>query len=805
MGADVHSDRGMDMKVAAVTVVALVAALLVIVLLQDDDLDATGTADPSTTSDDPVRGHDTDARPENTATPGRTDGVATQSYGQQLRFQGTVRSRSDASPVADADITVTTMPLVADAPPMTARSDADGRFEIAARSAEARPSRLHVRITAQGFLDFETTVAPPADDDATGVFFLSRDRVYVVRFVDPQGNAVPHARLTLVRNYDARFRLERTADAEGCVTLRNSELFTGYWLLNQFVMLARADDRADAFGAFRGRTQVPKTVVLHPASWLEGRVVDKETEAGVSGAEIFFSSWAASQDLPDDIRRLQLTRTDASGRFRLPLVTRAGTMPLSRWCEASGYHPFMEQAGSKLGTLKTLIELQKPRVKLRKFLVLDRDTKQALGNRELTLHRFRKRSPVTTDPEGRFSHEVPAHGVSLQAEGYRREFIRIQSDAPPESEVTVQLTPGVTIRQRVRVIDELSRPVEGAHVKMSYKVVKRSGSQDSWTDASGHTTFEFDIDPGAECRLSVDCPGYCAVKSEPFPLGEVGQDVRTLVLERGSVFPNLQVVDGDGAPLADQSVVAEFTVSGGPTRKLYATSDPDGYCVLAFPRFDKGRLYVSERPDTLVEITHAQIVANERIVLVVSDSLPARSSIRGVVQDARGEPLRMIMILQYEARTADSASMRGYRGSTMTESDGTFRLPAFEGKRYRLKLPRTRRDDLLYEADEVPLVSVGADIRITMRPFFGVVASFDVVRDDARNYGDPYDVWLEDAQGRRLEAEEVVKERYRVYFRNPPPGRLRVVATTPEPRRYASPVVEVQRGTVTRTKVRRSQ
>ncbi len=791
-------------KIIIVATLLLVSALCVAVfLLELGDSDSGARPRSAPSEGGPVvRGGSASGPEEGAAQNGGDGALATAPWGHLVGLSGEVKSQSDARIIPNARIMITPLPTVDGAVPISTKTDVDGRFAVTAR-LERPPSTLHVVIGAGGFKDLVTTVAS-AEAAEHRAFYLAEDTRHVLRVVDPAGNAIPQAHLTFFKNYDGQYRLERISDDKGVVEVRDSELQWGYWLLNHMFLRVRAEGRCDCYHAFRGAQETPNVITMETASRFRGRVQDAASEVGVPGAKVYFTPWRDGEGLPAEVRKVALVETDASGEFRQPTISVLGSPPMHFRCTAAGYAPAL-RGYSADRPLPKVIRLHRLSPVEQSFRLLRGETDEPLGGIMVSVRAGADDpQPHTTDSEGRFACQVLVgehRSAGIEVPGYRPERVPLPPGTPPDEVISVRMEPLVQARQSVTVVDELNSPVPGAHVRIRYATGKRSHSQDRTTDSSGKAVFKLFAIQQADATIRAEHPGFCPQVTEPFPLGKEHQRPRRLILRRGSVFHNLQILDSKGAPMAGQKVEAKLTVASGSTVILACTSNPAGYCALSFPSFDQGQLYVSERPDTVVEISHKQILANDRIVLIVPDRLQAGASVRGVVEDTSGRPLRRAIVHYYERSGGRLAEPR-FKPWVVTETDGSFTIPAFAQTRYSLELPIQRRNGLLYESHEVRSVSPGENIRITMRHFTGVEVYLDPLNEDASYRSVTFEAWLETEDGRRVIPLGMEKKSYVVYFREPPPGTMRAVAQT-QGRRYETPLFVLTADKSVRTTVAR--
>jgi RNA polymerase sigma factor (sigma-70 family) len=384
-----------------------------------------------------------------------------------------------------------------------------------------------------------------------------------------------------------------------------------------------------------GAAEEPKRPVAAPpagaedrkATAVDGRVLDADGKP-VAGAWVTGFALLDMGRLSVERREKALAdvKTDAEGRFRLPLPDGERLIRVELLAGAKGYGPAwsrVDPAGrtdvelrlapeeALVGRLLDLQGLPVGKAKLRPVRILgearkpgrgvvppDDGTNEAarLRKRLIDLQRrqqgfeFRKDSPrlpepVTTDAEGRFRVGGFGRGqdVELLVEDDRAAAQEIAVTAGAE-ERSFTLVPPHKVTGRV-VTADTDKPITGAWVGVSSFQTRRNGQfVAGQTDAEGR--FAINAYPGDSYTVEVAPPRgepyLGALKSAEWPKGTIKQEV-DFKLARGVVVRGRVVEAGSGRavvsawvnhiPQRERPAEPTFRVVNGPDRKAFTGAD----------------------------------------------------------------------------------------------------------------------------------------------------------------------------------------------------------------------------------------
>lgn len=449
------------------------------------------------------------------------------------------------------------------------------------------------------------------------------------------------------------------------------------------------DARAEGYGHALVRAHAPGPTValaLLPESTLAGIVIDRETKEPVAGARIVMRSWSESPSTHEATAAF----SDDEGRFEIRGLVPGRYRPAAY---ADGLHG--ESARSHVLDLGTsiddvVVEMIAAATLHAKVVVAPDDTPCPSGSVMLWDHTAEIARHAAIAPDGivTFPALTPSeYGVVVSCDDHDSSkvpaSITIASIEPTET--TWRVERGQAIRGHV--LDARGRPLAG-QVMASAASMGPDGAP-RWANIAGDGSYEVQGLAAGDYALTVDNEG-----PELF--------ARVTVIDRDVVFDFTaaatvrlagKVVRG-GAPVAGIVVTAS---SNGEWLTPQTSAADDGSFV--FPALAPGRYRVHGKDELGNQSPeHVVVLTADHDPAAIEIAMPVPHSIRGVVVDEDGGPLRDALVsaratasLSTEAtrRAELRAAKAGGAGTTLSDAHGEFVLTGVaKGQTYTVMAQR---------------------------------------------------------------------------------------------------------------------
>ncbi len=599
-------------------------------------------------------------------------------HARAATISGRVHTATE-TPIPDADVCV--WPEIAEhggTTPICSKSAANGTYRIAG----IPPSRYRVTASAKGYAPGETTVATAhgtssvalhAGEERRGIdVVLTQGGVELRGLVsDVFGGPVDGARVT-VRQYDVGGHLGQPSWGAGVpvhATTAGDGTFHAWVERGKLDLGVRAEGYGDAdvIAVVPGPTV---TIALLPESTLSGIVVARDTKVPVPGARVVLRAWTETAFHEDTV-----AFTDEDGRFTVRGLVAGRYRPAAF---ADGLHG--ESARSHVLDLgdsvdDVVVEMVAASDFRANILVAPEDTPCPSGSVMLwdRSGEVVRTAAIAPDGVAAFQALTPGeHAVVVACDEHDSagapQSVTVGGSAP--NEVTWRVQRGKSIRGHV--LDPEGKPLAG-HV-VAY--TRSSGPDGSyrWSKIAADGSY-------AIAGLS---PGQYSVNSfthAPEIVASatiVDRDVELDLTCEATLRVTGKVMRG-GEPAGGIEVRARKP--SGWFQETTTSSDDGSFTFDAFA-LGKYRIVAKDElgnhsPEQAVTLAAGREPAE--VVLV----LPAAKSIRGVVVDEEGSPLRdaLVSALASDPTSTEAArraklrgATAGGRGTTLTDADGEFEL-----------------------------------------------------------------------------------------------------------------------------------
>lgn len=707
-----------------------------------------------------------------------------------VTIDGFVLTRPGRKAVEGARVVVDELPFREGIMSLDGRTGSDGRFSLKCPVREGRDTTgFHVRVSADRCKEIKTVLPYQGHEILDcGTIYLDGNEEYVVEVTDTSGEPVPGARMSFLQEFGDEAFIEKVADSQGRIRVTEQELDLKKWAfmgirvqaagMADYLYFKDIDDDG-------GREVIPERIVMEQAGTRSSRIVDKATKQGIAGAKVDVEWWVLSWNRPiSSVHR----ETDEDGRFDLPLTTLTKDIVIFTKIYADGYQGYDECCEGKYPSQINVKRMSK----FISCLAVDSRNRECLPNLKISVNRMVN---VFTDEKGffnlswKYSNDKSIYLYAPEEKLFFRSKINLK-----EYENKLLVIPfEEAVLEKLKVVfqDGLGKPVVGAFVEMKYDPDECCAENYFCnTDTEGNAVFDIRMAEPIDVSLAITCEAFGTTEFGPFRVGaEEVEPVRRLVLDRGTLFQNLRIVDENGGPVARKTVIADLTMEDRTTRKFRGESDEDGLCDLTIPPFIEGTLYVEERPDTVVFIDYDALLERRWINLVLYRNVAPNYVIEGIVTTASGEPLKGV----YIQPSITSGSKREINW-TKSRKDGSFRFPVFENEIFSLSIGSTLHDGSWFTAEERTGLRAGTKLEISMTPSSGVMVKLDKIWRKYRNQRSEYETWLEAEDGRKIEAAEIRTTSWMARYIGIPEGRMRAVIVTSDGARHQSELFQVRAG-----------
>lgn len=741
-----------------------------------------------------------------------------------MKFSGTIVARQGEEVLNDASIRVTPLPdrsafltkmlpdgklldrNILDTESHAFRCDASetGDFSMLLPLGRREDvSALLFTISHPGYRDLERVIhlTKSKDEYDCGNFFLDMDRSYTLLISNPDETPVPNARLECFKGIENHLVVEKRSDAQGLITITDRELgrISGRIESEHLRLRIMAPEKAPSYynaDMLGAKVGAPLKIVMEPAGFFMGQVVDDETGYPLHEAEVLLFAASYWDSMIEPVR----AETDAAGNFRIPRFSYSSGVPFELHVNAKGYFPqalrtFEDYSyrGSLFQGFDNPIRMHKADL-IKKTKLIDAATKKPLANVVVFLFLYDTlETHVRTDKAGIFLcpfFEERRARLTFNVDGYEpyHYCYRCCNDIPvPAGDVwTVALKPKAG-PFTVRVIDASGHPLKEAVVT----VLNAEGTAPlggSFTDRDGHASIVFERCSEACMRIKVEHPEYAPLFSEVVNGHLSRNEPYELVLEeRAHLLQNIQVIDESGHPMP--GMLLRAFMFDEDNRRIwrdiphlyYGPTDENGFCDIVFPSFKVCLLHAMERVtdveyveriDSRVRLSFDDVLEQAKVVLELKPEIFDGYTIEGTVRDHFGHPLSGIVVHAKESCT-DQVDTNGKSDpkiySIATRDDGSFTLVVPRDKRYDLNLPiqeimGTDGRFTWHGAEPLLDVPTGSRPDITMESWSNRV--FVSLEGEGASVDDP--IWLEDENGTRIEADEIVCQQSPPHLDGPP-------------------------------------
>jgi RNA polymerase sigma factor (sigma-70 family) len=679
---------------------------------------------------------DTDARKHDRVAASRDDDDAFGPRGKAASIAGRVHAISGAA-IKGAEVCA--WPEVAEhgtPTPTCTTSAPTGSYRIAG----ILPSRYRITASARGFAPGEaaattargtSSIALHAGEDRKGIdIALAEGGVELRGLVnDVFGGVVDGARITITQ-YSVFTRFEGPSSGPGVpvhATTAADGTFVAWVGQGDLEVTARAEGYGHAL--VRVRAPGPTvTISLLPESTLSGIVVVRETRAPIAGARVVLRSWSETSAQEETA-----TFTDDEGRFEIRGLVPGRYRPVAY---ADGLHG--ESARSHVLDLgdsvdDIVVEMIAAATLHAKVVVAPDDTPCPSGSVMLWDHRAEIVRTAVIAPGGivTFPALTPGeYGIVVGCDDHDSSKVPTQvvvADTGP-TEVTWTVERGLAIRGRV--LDARGRPIVG-------QVMATAAS--TGPDGAPHWAS---IATDGSYVLSGLAPGdYSLMVASDGP----DLEASTTIVDRDVVVdfdaPATVRIAGKvmrgAAPAAGVSVL----ITPGEAWLVETTVAADDGAFV-FEALEPGRYRVHGKDD-LGNVSAEQIVVltADREPAALAIAMPEPRSIRGVVLDEDGGPLRDALVsaratssmtTEASRRAELRAAKAGGPGTTLSDAHGEFVLTGVAaGETYTVVAQRRGGGSATQEG-----VSAGDHARLQL-------AATATIRGTVRAASGPSALWVE--------------------------------------------------------------
>jgi hypothetical protein len=348
-------------------------------------------------------------------------------------------------------------------------------------------------------------------------------------------------------------------------------------------------------------------IPLHPAVAVRGRVIDKNSGAGIKEVPILF------YHVGDQGRLSYATRAKTGVEGWYTAYVKPGKVTAQVQQGVQGYLRAESGANPKVDASKNI---DYPDFKLIQTttlagMVVDESGKPAPGVKVCLVSTFGLNGSnhsfhtATTDAEGKFlfAGVDPLDNAPLRARTDNAVTAATTLISPENLGDPVRLVLSSTNASRLRgtVVDQAGRPVHGASVAVDWHFDFQSrrwpgsgsntGLEKHLTDVQGRFQT-YALWPGESYRVSVSAEGFAKAESRPM-LGRAGQvhDLQQIILQRAGGLVHGQIVDSRGQPIRG----ARIFNNGDAPQPVQAQSDASGRFRLE--DLFAGEVYVCARQD----------------------------------------------------------------------------------------------------------------------------------------------------------------------------------------------------------------
>ncbi|MBU0755949.1 MAG: hypothetical protein KJ645_12470, partial [Planctomycetes bacterium] len=712
-----------------------------------------------------------------------------ESHMLNARLEGRIVSRSDGSPIENAQVVVQPLPNEAMDSPQEGVSDLSGDFSISMPlDKDRKVESIDLRIEASGFKVLETAFpcAGLTDRIDLGVLYLVTNPVYEIRILDSSHQPIAGAEMKLYPPDTNVPYLEKIADEQGKVRISDQEVEKKVWRYHTNIIQVSAAGWSDYYREIDADDDppFPQEIILKPESCWTGRVVDGETLAGLKGVEVIMSP-RCIKSFRDPIG-LRSCITDGAGCFSIPcfefyrklhsrLVVRFANLQVS----LEGYVA-KRYLISEHQEVPNTLKMDRAPV-LFKVILVHEMTKERLSEMAVCVDLNYLSQRMVTDEQGCLS--IPVKGerkaaFSIRALGYETYRADLYPETFGDDPYLVELSPLKEHRFEFLVRDDLGRPLSGARIALSKKANgEEIGLRSGLTDRAGKLALSTAVKEDTEIRIACTRMGYYSNKPLSVTVGEDRSTCHTITMNQGVLYQNICVLNDRGKPVEGADVVVRMTMNDDTEAVVDVFTNDTGFADLSLPPFENGLVYVYQREDIAERITFADVLAGKKINLILKGGTQRAGTIRGVVMDEDDQPLDRIWL-----ECSQEKNPEGTAKYFMTNKDGVFEIQVFFDALYRIRFSHpwsvNYGEGVCYLADDLTGLRAGADLDVVM-------TRCPCLRIDLETLKERYDRKLEyefvveNEDGWILKTKEILRVHSNVYFLDPPSGKVRIVITKP--------------------------
>lgn len=569
--------------------------------------------------------------------------------------------------------------------PICGKSVANGSYRIAG----IPPSRYRVTASAAGYAPGETTIttargasslALHAGEERTGIDIVLAEGGIELRGIvsDVFGGPVDGAHVTF-RRHTVAPHVGMPSWGHGIpvrVATGSDGTFTAWVGPGRLDLDVRAEGYGDAtVEAFAPGPTV--TIALLPESTLSGIVVEKVTQAPVVGARVVLREWSETSQ-----HEATVAFTDEAGRFSIRGLVAGRYRPaaIADGLQGEAARSYVLDLGDSVDDI--VVEMIAAASFRATILVAPDDTPCPSGSVMLWDRGgdIVRTAAVAPDGVAELQALTPGeYGVVVACDEHDSaaapKSVTVGDGAP--ADVTWRVTRGRSIRGRV--LDHAGQPLAG-HVVAAAASMGPDGSY-RWTRIGADGSYTLSgLTPGEySVNAETKTPGLAAHTTI------VDRDVELDLVGKATVRVTGKVVRGD-AP-AGGAVVTERATGEHGASTVHANDDGT-FTFEALPTGNHRIVAVDDLGNESPE--HALALTAGRAPAEVVLTLPEPHSIRGIVLDEDGGPLRDAVVsalasdaLPTEAarRSALRAKKAGGRGTVLTDAEGEFVLAGVSADR----------------------------------------------------------------------------------------------------------------------------
>jgi len=714
---------------------------------------------------------------------------------------GRILAESDGKEICNARVVVNSLPFTKGNTAIEGVTDESGAFTIFFPVENTENiSALHLQVYSQGYRGVATTRPFNVEDHSQsfGTIYMLENKTHSMLVVNSNYEPIEGAQVKVIcdANYDEDFIVvNKRTDSIGKVQITDEELLID---MRHLALCVTALNKADHYGEISKKQPLPERIIMEEEGYWNGRVVDAESGFGIPGATVKLMI-VNPRDLT--YPKIKPLETDGNGYFELKRFT--GWQGVITITTASGYMP-AHIFRRRSPTPPELIAMESS-AGFKHVQVFDVSTEQPLPDLEIQMDYY---GETVTDNNGIFRYPFK-YGNSkfcITTSDYERFKYECDADENKNGDIkSVYLQPMVLQNLKgkitIKLRDEIGLPIPGVAIQM-YTYVG-TGNMGLWeqTNMMGEAVFHPNASNGIKVTFKIRRTGFSSHYSEHNDIDFSKDTILEFVLNRGTLFQGLRVLDEFENPVCNKYIQGQVVLKDGKVQSILEKTDEDGKCNLTFPPFIRGYVFVSQRPDTAVDLTYEMISNQKNITIIFTKEIDLQSMIQGVVQDENGTPMSGAYAEIFDRFDHAEDSKYKFSDTCRVASNGTFRVPVNRSKIHKLSFSPLYRNDHLYMTKDIYNISAGANLTVTMKSYKGVIVSLLPIWKQLNPPISKNNTWLENEEGITVIAGKTVYDKTQVFFINVPPGKMRAAIEIETGKRFYTPFFELEAGKSIETKI----